>query len=91
MGLVRTFPALLNDCKWFDRTFTGKYTNLDLVSEITLPISLSFFTLPWRKELPLLLSLVPVIVLATLLAPFMGKVQLLLLPACSVIWFLIYI
>ncbi len=69
MGLVRTFPALLNDCKWFDRTFTGKYTNLDLVSEITLPISLSFFTLPWRKELPLLLSLVPVIVLATLLAP----------------------
>ena len=79
-----------NDCKWFDRTFTGKYTNLDLGSEITLPISLSFFTLPWRKELPLLLSLVPVIVLATLLAPFMGKVQL-LLPACSVIWFLIYI
>ncbi|MEL4402161.1 hypothetical protein AAEJ42_17965 [Shewanella algae] len=74
MGLVRTFPALLNDCKWFDRTFTGKYTNLDLVSEITLP---------WRKELPLLLSLVPVIVLATLLAPFMGKVQLLLLPACQ--------
>ncbi|WP_335900848.1 hypothetical protein [Shewanella algae] len=86
-----TLKALLNDCKWFDRTFTGKYTNLDLVSEITLPISLSFFTLPWRKELPLLLSLVPVIVLATLLAPFMGKVQLLLLPACSVIWFLIYI
>ncbi|WP_221055139.1 hypothetical protein [Shewanella algae] len=83
--------ALLNDCKWFDRTFTGKYTNLDLVSEITLPISLSFFTLSWRKELPLLLSLVPVIVLATLLAPFMGKVQLLLLPACSVVWFLIYI
>ncbi|WP_152608454.1 hypothetical protein [Shewanella sp. ECSMB14102] len=83
-------PFKLNDCKWFDSTFTGKYANLDLGSEITLPISLSFFSLPWRKELPLLLSLVPVIALATLVAPFIGKVQL-LLPACSVIWFLIYI
>ncbi|MCE9789783.1 hypothetical protein [Shewanella chilikensis] len=90
MGLVRTFPALLNDCKWFDRTFTGKYANLDLGSEITLPISLGIFTQPWRKELPLLLSLVPVIALTTLVAPFIGKIQL-LLPACSIIWFLIYI
>ncbi|WP_420787907.1 hypothetical protein [Shewanella chilikensis] len=85
-----TPSKLLNDYKWFDRTFTGKYANLDLGSEITLPISLSFFALPWRKELPLLLSLVPVIMLATLLASFMGKGHL-LLPACSAIWFLIYI
>ncbi|MGI2855502.1 hypothetical protein ACRTDR_15070 [Shewanella algae] len=91
MSQLTPFKSLLNDRKWFDLAFSGKYANLDWGSEITLPITLSFFTLPWRKELPLLLSLVPVIVLATLLAPALETTQLLLLPACSVIWFLIYI
>lgn len=85
------FKSLLNDRKWFDLAFSGKYANLDLGSEITLPITWSFFTLPWRKELPLLLSVIPVIMLATLLAPVLETTQLLLLPACSVIWFLMYI
>ncbi|TKB51567.1 hypothetical protein FCL40_03150 [Ferrimonas sediminicola] len=87
---MTSLKQLLENLKWFDITFLSRYYGLDRGSEITLPISIHGFALPFKKELLLALALVPFLLLALTLPPVDPKLDLWRLPILTALGLLVY-